>query len=48
MNVVTVAGKNKDAEFAKDIIAGYHSAEFKKYIQENEKYTGYMLPDYLN
>ena len=48
VNVVTVAGKNKDAEFAKDIIAGYHSAEFKKYIQENEKYTGYMLPDYLN
>lgn len=48
VNVVTVAGKNKDAEFSKDIIAGYHSAEFKKYIQENEKYTGYMLPDYLN
>ncbi|CFQ53688.1 methionine ABC transporter substrate-binding protein [Yersinia aleksiciae] len=48
VNVVTVAGKNKDAEFAKDIIAGYHSPEFKKYILENEKYSGYMLPDYLN
>jgi D-methionine transport system substrate-binding protein len=32
INVVTIAGKNKDAQFAKDIIAGYHSADFKKYI----------------
>jgi D-methionine transport system substrate-binding protein len=32
INVVTVAGKNKDAQFAKDIIAGYHSADFKNYI----------------
>ncbi len=28
-NVVTVAGKNQKAQFAKDIIDGYHSAEFK-------------------
>ncbi len=29
INVVTVAGKNQKAQFAKDIIDGYHSAEFK-------------------
>lgn len=47
INVVTVAGKNKDAAFAKDIIAGYHSAEFKNYIQTHQQYEGYLLPDYL-
>ncbi len=26
---MTVAGKNQKAQFAKDIIDGYHSAEFK-------------------
>jgi len=47
INVVTVAGKNKDAPFAKDIIAGYHSTEFKRYILHDSQYTGYLLPDYL-
>jgi len=47
INVVTVAGKNKQAEFAKDIIAGYHSAEFKQYILGHEQYKGYLFPDYL-
>ncbi|MFE8151814.1 MetQ/NlpA family ABC transporter substrate-binding protein [Brenneria goodwinii] len=47
INVVTVAEKNKDAPFAKDIIAGYHSAEFKQYIQTHQQYEGYLLPDYL-
>lgn len=47
INVVTIAGKNKDAQFAKDIIAGYHSAEFKQYILSNAQYQGYLLPDYL-
>ncbi|CAM3413519.1 methionine-binding protein [Rouxiella silvae] len=47
INVVTIAGKNKDAQFAKDIIAGYHSEEFKHYILSNEQYQGYLLPDYL-
>lgn len=47
INVVTVAGKNKNADFAKDIVAGYHSAEFKQYILGNEKYKGYLFPDYL-
>jgi len=47
INVVTIAGKNKDAQFAKDIIAGYHSAEFKNYIHEQSQYSGYLLPDYF-
>ncbi|MBP2168316.1 D-methionine transport system substrate-binding protein [Erwinia toletana] len=47
INVVTIAGKNKDAQFAKDIIDGYHSAEFKQYILTHEQYQGYLLPDYL-
>jgi D-methionine transport system substrate-binding protein len=47
INIVTVAGKNKDAPFAKDIIAGYHSAEFKQYIQSHAEYQGYLLPDYF-
>lgn len=47
INVVTVAGKNKDAQFAKDIIAGYHSAEFKQYILGHQQYSGYLFPDYL-
>lgn len=44
INVVTVAGKNKDAAFAKDIVAGYHSAEFKHYILSHSQYDGYLLP----
>ncbi len=47
INVVTIAGKNKDAQFAKDIIAGYHSAEFKNYIHGQSQYSGYLLPDYF-
>ncbi|HAS99669.1 MAG TPA: methionine-binding protein, partial [Pantoea agglomerans] len=41
------AGKNKQAQFARDIIAGYHSAEFKSYITGNAQYAGYLLPDYF-
>lgn len=47
INVVAIAGKNKDAQFAKDIIAGYHSAAFKQYILNDNQYNGYLLPDYL-
>ncbi|MFS2225947.1 MetQ/NlpA family ABC transporter substrate-binding protein [Pantoea sp. B65] len=47
INVVTVAGNKQNAAFAKDIVAGYHSAEFKNYIHNDKKYDGYLLPDYL-
>lgn len=47
VNVVTVAGKNSQAQFAKDIVDGYHSPEFKSYIAHQPQYQGYMLPDYL-
>lgn len=47
INVVTVAGKNKDAAFAKDIVAGYQSDEFKNYIRSHRQYDGYLQPDYF-
>lgn len=46
-NIVAVDSKNKDAQFVKDIIEGYHSAEFKDYIKSNPDYEGYKLPDYF-
>ncbi len=46
INVVTVAGKNQKAQFAKDIIDGYH-CRVKKYILSHPQYDGYLLPDYL-
>lgn len=47
VNVVTIAGKNKDADFAKALITAYQSDEFKNYIRTNPQYAGYMLPDYF-
>jgi D-methionine transport system substrate-binding protein len=46
-NVVAVDSKNKDKPFVKDIIEGYHSEEFQKYIQSNPVYEGYKLPSYF-
>ncbi|AIQ56768.1 MetQ/NlpA family ABC transporter substrate-binding protein [Paenibacillus borealis] len=46
-NIVAVDSKNKDAQFVKDIIEGYHSAEFQEYITSNPDYEGYKLPDYF-
>ncbi|MNC15885.1 hypothetical protein D3C75_637260 [compost metagenome] len=46
-NIVAVDSKNKDAQFVKDIIEGYHSAEFKDYINSNPDYEGYKLPAYF-
>jgi D-methionine transport system substrate-binding protein len=47
INIVTVAGKNQDAQFSKDIVDAYHSAEFKNYILSHDAYHGYLLPDYF-
>lgn len=44
---VTVRGKDKDAQFVKDIIEAYKSKEFKKLNEENEKYKGYVWPDWM-
>ncbi|MNN79370.1 D-methionine-binding lipoprotein MetQ precursor [compost metagenome] len=46
-NIVAVDSKNKDAQFVKDIIEGYHSDEFQKYIKSNPDYEGYKLPAYF-
>ena len=32
---VVVNEKNKDAQWAKDIVAAYHSQEFKDYMEKN-------------
>ena len=32
---VVVKEENKDTQWAKDIVAAYHSDEFKKYLEEN-------------
>lgn len=47
VNVVTIASKNKDADFAKALVDAYHSDEFKNYIHSHPQYAGYMLPDYF-
>lgn len=46
-NIVAVDSKNKDAQFVKDIIEGYHSEEFQNYIKSNPVYEGYKLPSYF-
>lgn len=45
---VVVKEKNKDAKWAKDIVAAYHSEEFKKYMDENNKGLWYVSEDYFN
>lgn len=46
-NIVAVDSKNKNSAFAKDIVAGYESAAFQKYIKSNAIYDGYWLPSYF-
>ncbi|MFE4710822.1 MULTISPECIES: MetQ/NlpA family ABC transporter substrate-binding protein [unclassified Paenibacillus] len=46
-NIVAIDSKNKDAQFVKDIVEGYHSDEFQKYIKSNPVYEGYKLPSYF-
>lgn len=46
-NIVAVDSKNKNSPFAKDIVAGYESAAFQKYIKSNAIYDGYWLPSYF-
>jgi len=33
--LVVVNEKNKDAQWAKDLVAAYHSQEFKDYMEKN-------------
>lgn len=39
---VVVKEENKDAQWAKDIVAAYHSEEFKKYLEENNNGLWYV------
>ena len=43
---VAVKEENKDAQWAKDIVAAYHSEEFKKYLDENNDGL-WFVPDEL-
>ncbi len=43
---VAVKEENKDAQWAKDIVAAYHSEEFKKYLDENNNGL-WFVPDEL-
>lgn len=44
---MTVRDEDKEKQFAKDLIEAYHSPEFKKMIQSEEQFEGFVLPDYL-
>ncbi|QMV43598.1 MetQ/NlpA family ABC transporter substrate-binding protein [Cohnella cholangitidis] len=46
-NIVAIDSANKDAQFVKDIVEGYHSQEFQDYIKSNPIYEGYKLPSYF-
>lgn len=45
--VVVVDEKNKDSQWAKDIVAAYKSAEFKDYMKENNKNNYWFIPEEL-
>ena len=47
VNVVAVKRSNKDAAFARDIVAAYRSPEFQKFFESNPAWKGYRLPDYF-
>jgi len=47
VNVVAVKRSNKDAKFARDIVAAYKSAEFRKAFDANPAWKGYRLPEYF-
>lgn len=42
---LVVEDKNKDAQWAKDIVAAYHSDEFKKYMKENNNGLWFVPED---
>ena len=42
---LVVEDKNKDTQWAKDIVAAYHSDEFKKYMQENNNGLWFVPED---
>ncbi|MBC7392575.1 MAG: methionine-binding protein [Variovorax sp.] len=47
VNVVAVKRGNENAQFAKDIVLAYQSAEFQQIFKANPAWAGYKLPDYF-
>lgn len=48
VNVVAVKRSNENAQFAKDIVQAYQSADFQQVFQANPAWAGYRLPDYFS
>ncbi|MGP7819682.1 MetQ/NlpA family ABC transporter substrate-binding protein [Niallia sp. 01092] len=47
INIVAVTDKNKDAQWAKDIVSAYKNQSFQDVIEADSKYDNYRLPDYF-
>lgn len=47
INVVAVRRGNTEAEWARDIVAAYHSDGFKQAIRSDRFHDGFTLPDYF-
>lgn len=43
--VATVNGRNKDADWAKAVVAAYHSKSFKEYMQQENKDNYWFIPN---
>ena len=45
---VVVKEENKDAQWAKDIVAAYHSDEFKEYLDKNNNGLWFVPEELFN
>lgn len=43
--IVSIRGEDENSQWAKDLKAAYESAEFEEYINANEQYDGFILPE---
>jgi len=43
--IVSIRGEDEDSQWAQDLKAAYESVEFEEYINSNEQYDGFMLPE---
>lgn len=46
--IVSIEEENKDTEWARDLKEAYESDEFRKYIESNEQYDGFILTEAWN
>ncbi|KYG32262.1 MetQ/NlpA family ABC transporter substrate-binding protein [Alkalihalobacillus trypoxylicola] len=43
--IVSILEGNEDTQWAQDLKAAYESAEFQEYIESQEKYDGFIMPE---